>query len=268
MNLCTVEHIKGEAAYTQHKHNAYQILFVRKGRASVRMYSTEREVSGPAFVFINNLENHSIWTHDAEYERYSVIIDAKALQQKIRNHILLSVFSCFNTTGRYILPVSEKLAARTVPILDILSEATAYPSQEAEAAALLQVLFYQVYRASPEYFRASETKIDKAVWEIRRTIENNPKTDITLSGLAENFFFDKYYLSHSFKKNTGYSIKHYTLLCRLSLARELLQSTALSIADICTESGFGDISNFARFFKREVGMPPTKYRQKSKERPN
>ena len=61
---------------------------------------------------------------------------------------------------------------------------------------------------------------------------------------------------------TGYSIKNYHLLCRVAATRELLETTDLSITDICAHVGFADMSSLARYFKREIGCTPSQYRKR------
>ncbi len=48
---------------------------------------------------------------------------------------------------------------------------------------------------------------------------------------------------------------------RLSRAKELLESTAMTVTDICFASGFENVSHFSRLFKEHFGTPPSSYRQ-------
>ena len=44
--------------------------------------------------------------------------------------------------------------------------------------------------------------------------------------------------------------KQYILLSRIALARELLTTTDYDVADVAGRCGFGDVSNFIRYFKK------------------
>ena len=74
------------------------------------------------------------------------------------------------------------------------------------------------------------------------------------------YYISLFYLSHSFKKLTGYSPKQYLLLTRMSYARELLITTDTAVKVITDQCGFNDVNNFIRVFKREYQMTPKQYR--------
>jgi methylphosphotriester-DNA--protein-cysteine methyltransferase len=45
-------------------------------------------------------------------------------------------------------------------------------------------------------------------------------------------------------------------------ACKLIQNEAYSIADVCYESGYNNLTNFNKFFKSITGLTPSKYRKK------
>ncbi|MEE1198283.1 MAG: helix-turn-helix transcriptional regulator [Acutalibacteraceae bacterium] len=56
----------------------------------------------------------------------------------------------------------------------------------------------------------------------------------------------------------------FILKIRIERAKELLDFTDKSIADIAESSGFQDQNYFARIFKKQVGLSPTQYRKSEK----
>lgn len=67
---------------------------------------------------------------------------------------------------------------------------------------------------------------------------------------------------HLFKSETGTSVVQFVKALRLKKAKELIETTPLSIKQIMTEVGIKDKSNFARDFKKTYGASPVKYRHK------
>jgi YesN/AraC family two-component response regulator len=270
MDICTIDYSIGSAFFPQHKHNAYQFIFVKNGGASINMCAATFEISAPAIIFINSLESHSIQSKDPHYERYNITIDPKYVHQKITHTTLLSVFSCFRTANRFHLALSKELADNIGALLKMLGSSLDRSHKntdtqcfdEAEQVVLLSAILYQIYHEAPDLFLNDEDKITKTIREIKSIIEQNPQNELSLEQLAKEHYFSTYYLAHSFKKLTGYGIKQYILLCRISLARELLQNSAVSISDICVQIGFGNMSNFSRYFKKEIGISPSEYRAK------
>ena len=46
-------------------------------------------------------------------------------------------------------------------------------------------------------------------------------------------------------------------------ARRLLHHTELQIQEVAAKIGYDDIQSFSRFFKKQEGVSPTKYRENS-----
>jgi len=65
-----------------------------------------------------------------------------------------------------------------------------------------------------------------------------------------------------FKKVTGYSPVEYIQIMRIEEAKQYLETTSLIIEEIALEVGYEDSSFFRRLFVRNVGISPSKYRQK------
>jgi len=48
---------------------------------------------------------------------------------------------------------------------------------------------------------------------------------------------------------------------RLSLAKELLELTDLSVSEVALQAGYSCFSYFIHLFKRKEGMTPSRYRK-------
>ncbi len=70
------------------------------------------------------------------------------------------------------------------------------------------------------------------------------------------------YFTHLFTKVTGFSPMEYKQLQRISIAKNLLSTTNLSVKEISTIIGFKDPLYFGRCFKQSTGQTPTGYRNK------
>jgi len=70
------------------------------------------------------------------------------------------------------------------------------------------------------------------------------------------------YLSRCFTQETGLSLIHYVARYRIQQAKQLLNTSDMSITDIAMEVGFSDSNYFSRAFRREVGISPLAYRHK------
>ena len=134
-----------------------------------------------------------------------------------------------------------------------------YVSPSLLMASLCSALL-SLYRSSPDFFPRTESKRAETVLRIKARLERELTDPPTLESLGREFHLSPYYLAHLFKDITGYSIKNYRMLCRIAAARELLTSTSLSVSEICDRIGFSNMSNFSRYFKKELGVSPLRYR--------
>lgn len=82
--------------------------------------------------------------------------------------------------------------------------------------------------------------------------------DLSLDTLAEKLYFNKYYIAHAFKRETGMPLHRYIAEKRMERARALLlQGTPVHRA--AAACGYADDAHFIRAFKKKYGLPPKKY---------
>lgn len=84
--------------------------------------------------------------------------------------------------------------------------------------------------------------------------------DISIDDLSTRFFLSRYYLMHTFKEQTGYTIGNYLSTKRLFLAKELIAG-GTPITEVCYTCGFKNYSTFSRAYKKSFGESPRDYRQ-------
>ena len=77
----------------------------------------------------------------------------------------------------------------------------------------------------------------------------------SLVGMSDSAF------SHFFKKHTNLSYITYLNGLRISRACRELESTGMSVSEICWDCGFNNKSNFNRLFLQAKGMTPSAYRK-------
>lgn len=93
-------------------------------------------------------------------------------------------------------------------------------------------------------------------------ILTNYKEDIPLKKIAHVANYSKAAFCRFFKKRTRKTFSEFLNEVRISQACKLLRNSDLSISQICFESGFNNVSNFNRQFKRLTGTTPKSYTKK------
>ena len=96
----------------------------------------------------------------------------------------------------------------------------------------------------------------------RKYIEDHFDKDISLDDVSRVVNISPYYFSKVFKEECGLNFIEYLTNIRIDRAKELLESSNLSIKEICVSCGYTDPNYFSRSFKKNVGVTPTEYKEK------
>ena len=96
-------------------------------------------------------------------------------------------------------------------------------------------------------------------------IFNNFNKPISLTDVAEVASMNPSAFSRLFKKVNRKTFKEYLNEIRVGYARKLITENEYNITRICYESGYNNISNFNRQFKKITGKSPTEYQKQYRE---
>ena len=99
---------------------------------------------------------------------------------------------------------------------------------------------------------------------VRRYIDLHYKEPLTLEQLADEAHMNKYYLSHSFKREYGVSPINYMISRRIEESKYLLAETDLSMSQIAQLLGFSSLSYFSQVFRKTQDTSPMEYRHNMK----
>ncbi|CAN7755626.1 response regulator transcription factor [Paenibacillus sp. LjRoot56] len=101
----------------------------------------------------------------------------------------------------------------------------------------------------------------KVIKDIRKLIEDNYTSDISLQWIADKVFLTQTYVSYLFKREVGLTFVKYLTTIRMHKAEALLRETHLTIADISQQVGYMNTSYFCKTFKQVHGQSPAKFRE-------
>ena len=251
--------------YTDHFHNAHEIIFIRRGKAELQISGKKYTVGANSMVFINNLESHKSAILEYPYERFFILADQKYLSAAADDAALLSVFKQRPGEAKHVIGLDDAQSDEIYSLLSRIHKeyAAALPQSGAVIRHLINLMLIDLYRAHPKYFPGpGADRGDMLIRSIESYIEENFTRDISLASAAKLFNCDMYYLSHLFLKVTGYGFKQYLINHRMSKAKELLLHTGSSISEVCVSSGFNNVNHFIRLFKQKEGLTPLQYRIK------
>lgn len=85
-------------------------------------------------------------------------------------------------------------------------------------------------------------------------------TNLRISEIADVFGYNPKYLSHLFAEIRGIPLKQFILSQKIDAANFMLSDNDKPVTLIASELGFSDVHNFARTYKKQTGLTPSKYR--------
>lgn len=133
---------------------------------------------------------------------------------------------------------------------------------QAESLAELEQHLLEVFARVNGYVTRKRASLNQhLIEEIRRFVDENFTTEITLSGIANQYNISPGYLSLLFTERTGKNFSDYLTERRIRKAKELLKHTDMKIYEISNAVGYNDSFYFSNCFKKIVGAAPSEYRE-------
>lgn len=100
----------------------------------------------------------------------------------------------------------------------------------------------------------------KFLSEIKEYVRVNSDKPQKVSSVCEHFGYNADYLSKTFAKNTGVSLREFIITERVRAVKTYLLNTNLSIKEISAALGFENENLMVKFFKYNAKITPSQYR--------
>lgn len=88
--------------------------------------------------------------------------------------------------------------------------------------------------------------------------------NISVGAIAQSLGLSEGHLSHTFKKETDYTLLNYLTRYRIHKAMELLRDCRLKVYEVAEQVGYKDITYFSATFKKLTGVSPSEYQDTSR----
>lgn len=150
---------------------------------------------------------------------------------------------------------------RSEEILSVINACSTAYSQHTANRFLLNSYMFRIFSAlienAPSYSNTSEL-----LSMVRRYINAEYASAITLSSLSKKFGYHADYLARLFRRKYGISVYQYLISVRMEHADWLIRNTDMKITDIPDAVGYHDHSAFYRAFEKYYRLSPAAAREK------
>lgn len=261
-------HIKDNAhkEYSYHYHDFHKILILLSGDVTYCIEGRTYDLRPNDIVLVNSGEVHKpIIRSDASYERIIIYVSPDYLNEyrDAKNDLSLCLRQAMAEQS-HVLRLHSSMNGKlgsTIRELDRSLYDEDYANELYHRILFLEFMI-QLNRAALHNhveFIGDSASNDK-ILAVLDYLNEHLTEDISIDELSSRFFLSRYYLMHTFKEQTGYTIGSYLSTKRLFLARDLI-ARGTPITDVCYACGFHNYSTFSRAYKKSFGESPRDYRQ-------
>jgi transcriptional regulator GlxA family with amidase domain len=196
------------------------------------------------------------------------LLDGKAATTHINAEAAFTkMFPNVNVHPQAVVTAQDRIytsggATNTFHLLMYLLEI--YGSKELAIRAA-KVFSVDLDRSRQDYFGTflpEENHGDDLVKKAQEEIKKNFSKASTIEEIITDVPSSRRNLVRRFKHVTGITPIEYLQKTRIEAAKQLLEQSRHSIAEVMFESGYNDLKTFRTLFKRNVGMTPKDYREK------
>ena len=167
----------------------------------------------------------------------------------------ISISQMVEELGVKVSPMSERLVAYCWSLSPYFND----PSQTNPGLLRLKVmeLLYNVRDCSKNIFRQMLQLRHPVKTDIHRVVEENYTSPISLEELAYLSGRSLSSFKRDFQSIYGETPAKWIREKRLSKARQMLQASQMSVADVAYSLGFENPTHFSRIFKQHYGIAPS-----------
>lgn len=260
---------KKEFTYPIHQHPVYELNFVERAPGVRRIVGDSNEVIGEYdLVLITSPDLEHVWeqntcvSEDIREITIQFDIDFSANSLFDRNP--------FNSMKRMMVEAQKGLCFPLDAIMKVYRELDTLSSIKDGFYAFMQFLtiLYELSKcegaralSSTSFAKIEVPSDSRRVQKVKTFIDAHYREEIRLAQLSDIAGMSDSSFSRFFKLHTGRNLRDYIIDLRLGYAcRQLVDSTN-SVAEICYASGFNNLSNFNRIFKKRKGCSPSEFRE-------
>ncbi|NLY23673.1 MAG: helix-turn-helix transcriptional regulator [Bacteroidales bacterium] len=260
---------KSEFTYPLHSHSEFEINYIENAEGVRRIVGDSVEVIGKFdLTLIAGEELEHVWEqHDCTSKNIREITIQFSKELFFGNLIHKNQFSSIRqmlNNGQKGISFPMETIMKIYPLLDTL----AAEKSGFHAVMKLLTILYELSMcdncrtlASTSFAHIDDNTDSRRVRKIYEHINNHYQEEIRLEELAKIIGMTPVALSRFFKLRTGKTVSDHIIDVRLGNATRLLVDTTNSIAEICYDCGFNNLSNFNRIFKKRKECSPKEFRE-------
>lgn len=259
---------KSEFTYPIHCHKEFELNFVENAAGLKRIVGDSVETTSEYdLVLITGSDLEHCWEQgdcrSPDIREVTIQFSSHFFDSLINTNQFDRVKEMLNRAKNGLcFPLSAIM--KVYALIDTLSEKQGFHAVISFLTLLYELSFFteKARTLSSSSFAKIEVQVNsRRVQKVQHYINAHYQEEIRLNDLAEMVGMTDVAFSRFFKLRTGKSLSDYIIDIRLGYATRLLVDSTMTIAEICYECGFNNLSNFNRIFKKKKNCSPKEFRE-------
>jgi AraC-like DNA-binding protein len=261
---------KTEFTYPIHSHEEFELNFISNAAGVKRIVGDSIEIIGDYdLVLIASKDLEHVWE-----QHECVSKDIREITIQFSSNLLSSDFLAKNQFNSIRKMFQEAQKGISFPLPAIMGVYNLLDKLSCEQDGFYAVVnFFTILHelslhcnnvqtlSSSSFAKIGIHSDSRRVQKVQKFINDNYKEEIRLTQLAGLTGMSPVAFSRFFKLHTGRNLSNYIIDIRLGNATRLLIDTSMSVSEICYESGFNNLSNFNRIFRKKKDCSPKEFRE-------
>lgn len=264
-----IDRTKTNFTYPVHIHPEYEMNFIENSKGA-------RRIVGDSIEEIDDLELCLIGNDKLEHGWIDYNCDSNNIHEvTIQFHRELFLESLLNKKQFHSLSIMFENAKKGIvfsrPVIEKVKGRILALAQNTNGFLAVMELIMILYELSNDpnsrmlsnstFTKDTDSTESRRVQKVISYLQSNYQNEVRLNDVAGFIGMSEAAFSRFMKKRTGRNFIEYLNDLRLGIASRQLVNTSKSIAEISYESGFNNISNFNRLFKKRKGVTPKEFRE-------
>ena len=250
-----------------HRHDFYEILYITGGAGTHFIDFNAYPIGPHTFFFISPGQVH-YWETTVPIEGEILIFTEDFLLLAPTDNMVLHELSFFHTVeGNPTLKLNDADHKRLISLYQVIAKEFEINDLRTSSVlrAYLHILLVQIQRICATLDSEAGKKTDnisqKLTRQFKQLVTNQFSTGKSVNSYAGQLGVSVNHLNKTVKATTGSTPGQLIRQEVVLEAKRLFQHTDLTSTEVAYRLGFNDSSYFGRYFKREVGISPGKFRQ-------
>ena len=250
-----------------HWQDSVELIYIKRGEGIVQVdFETYNAKAGDVFVILPGHIHGLKHKNRMRMEYENIIFDMSFLggtQFDLCNQKYWQPLTNEKVTIPTCIDTEHPLNSQVRAYLDTSDSLCSKKSQGYELAVrgnllIIFSMLFQMAETKETSFMNSSTEKFKIVLA---RIEDGYDKKLTVEGMADECGYSASHFMRWFKEMTGTSFMEYLIEFRIGKAAQELKVTNDTILEIAQRTGFDNISNFNRLFKKRLGVTPSQFRK-------